>query len=111
LDDDVNGLAARTAVLASAGFEVLSVSEPGEAIAILRSRTVDLIISDHFLKGTTSTELSKALKDIQPAVPILILSGSVQRLEDLGDADEFMHKTDGPRALIDIARRMMAGVA
>lgn len=109
LDDDVNGLAARTGVLASAGFEVLAASDPAEAIEILKSRKVDLAVSDHFLRGVTGTELSKSFKEIQPTVPILILSGSVQRLDDLGAANDFMHKTDGPLALIDIAHRMIAG--
>jgi PleD family two-component response regulator len=108
LDDDVNGLAARKEVLASAGFDVLAACEPTEAFEVLKSRKVDLVISDHFLKGTTGTELSKAFKSIQPTVPILILSGSIHRLDDLGEADEFMHKTDGPRALIEIAHRMIA---
>jgi hypothetical protein len=77
-------------------------------LCLLVSRKVDLVISDHFLKGTTGTELSKAFKSIQPIVPIFILGGSIHNLNDLGEADEFMHKTDGPRALIEIAHRLIA---
>jgi CheY-like chemotaxis protein len=50
LDDDVDGLAARKAVLALAGFEVMSTSDPAEAVRIVASQRVDLVISDQFLK-------------------------------------------------------------
>jgi CheY-like chemotaxis protein len=79
LDDDLNGLAARKAVLASAGFDVVTVSEVTEAIELLTSRTVALIISDHFLRSATGTEVSKTFKAIRPEFPILILSGSMLR--------------------------------
>jgi CheY-like chemotaxis protein len=108
LDDDVNGLAARTALLSLAGFEVLSASDPDEALDLLKSHKVDLIISDHFLKAMTGTELSKTFKTLRPTIPILILSGSIRRPAELGSADDFMYKTDGPRALIEIAHRMIA---
>jgi CheY-like chemotaxis protein len=108
LDDDVAGLAARKAVLSYAGFDVLAASEPAEALELLKSRQVDLIISDHFLQGTTGTELAETFKKLQPTTPILILSGSIRRSDELGRADEFMYKTEGPLALIDTARRMSA---
>jgi hypothetical protein len=43
---------------------------------------------------------------MRPTVPILILSGSTNKPDDLGGANHFMHKTEGPEALIEIAHRL-----
>jgi DNA-binding response OmpR family regulator len=108
LDDDVDGLAARKAVLALAGFEVISTPDPAEAVRIVASQRVDLVIFDQFLKGVLGTELAKTMKAMRPTVPILILSGSIDKPDDLGGADDFMCKTDGPEALIEIGHRLVA---
>ena len=63
------------AILAAPGYEVLSVSDPYEAIRILVSRHVDLLLTDIRLPGLDGFELARQAKLMRPRLHVIYISG------------------------------------
>jgi PAS domain S-box-containing protein len=74
-EDAVRRLAART--LAQQGYEVLVASSGEEAIELARKKGEDihLVLSDAMMPGMNGAELSRALEEVLPGVPMLFMSG------------------------------------
>jgi CheY-like chemotaxis protein len=53
-----------------------------EAIEILNSQPFDLAILDFFMPGMLGSQLARRLKDVDPWLPILMITGYLEMLED-----------------------------
>jgi CheY-like chemotaxis protein len=72
---------------------------------------VDLVISDHYLRGTTGGKVAARIKQIVPHVPVLVVSGAFKHElagESLDGADRFLSKAEGPDALLATVAEMIA---
>jgi CheY-like chemotaxis protein len=99
IDDDAQALKLRTAVLQRGGFEVLSAHDAGDALEKFETHKIDLVLSDHCLKGTTGVEIAKRMKRLNPAVPIVLYSGAPP--ESMGPVDCFILKSEEPTAVLE----------
>jgi two-component system response regulator HydG len=61
--------------LSKHGYEVLEASSGRKALEILRSNDVDLILCDFKLDDMDGAEVLKAIKEINAAVPVIIITG------------------------------------
>jgi CheY-like chemotaxis protein len=110
IDDDPVGLMARQALLESQGYEVVTSATGAQAFEILRNTQVDLVISDHFLRGTTGGQLADRIKELAPNVPVLVVSGAFRNElppDSLHAADRFLSKAEGPDALLQAVESMV----
>ena len=96
IDDNATALQIRKVVLESAGYFVLAASDSATAMQLFSSSPVDLVISDYFLQSGTGTELAAAMKQLEPEVPIVILSGALEPLDRMEHADMFICKNESP---------------
>ena len=96
VDDNQTALHVRKMVLETAGYSVLVASDPVTAMELFSKSEVDLVISDHFLQGSTGTELAAEMKRLKPDVPIAIISGALEPPDGMEHADLFICKTDSP---------------
>ncbi len=55
----------------TAGFEVIAVGSPKEALAVLQRHIIDLVVIDLFAKNYRSLEIIEALWQTKPKLPIL----------------------------------------
>ena len=62
--------------------ECVQAANVREALAILESRTVDLVISDLNMPDETGLVLLKAVKSGKHPVPVIIFSGSLNNSEE-----------------------------
>ncbi len=99
IDDDANALKLRAAVLRRGGFEVLPAHDAGEALQKFETHKIDLVLSDHGLKDTTGVEIAKKMKQLNPAVPIVLYSGAPP--ESMGPVDCFILKSEEPTAVLE----------
>ena len=106
VDDEKNPLALRKLVLERAGYEVITAGSGKEALEILSSRAVDLVLSDHLMPGMSGAELAKEIKTQHPEMPVVLISGVNEIPADAEIADAFVSKVEGPEAL----RRQLAAV-
>ena len=101
VDDEENALALRKRVLQKAGYEVLTALSGGEALEILRSRTVDLVLTDHLMPGITGIELARKVKSQHSETRVLLLSGVNEIPFGADVADAFLSKVEGPDSLCE----------
>jgi CheY-like chemotaxis protein len=99
VDDEVNQLAIRKLVLEREGYSVLAASSGHEALLLLESHPVDLVLSDHLMPGLLGTELTRQIKLRFPEMPVILISAVNEIPADAVFADLFMSKLDGPVAM------------
>lgn len=80
VDDDETILDLMTGLLRHQGLGVLSAIDGRQALAIYREcpEQVSAVISDYHMPGMTGLELCVALRDINPDLPAMIISGNLQ---------------------------------
>ena len=96
VDDNLAALQMRKLVLEQAGYTVLAASDSPTAMQLFSLSAVDLVISDHFLQGTTGTQLAAAMKQLKPKVPIVVISGALEPPDGMEHADLFICKAESP---------------
>lgn len=99
VDDEQNPLKLRKLVLQKAGYEVLTASSAKEALALVASRKIDLVLSDHLMPGMHGTELAGQLKAEHPNLPVILISGVNELPPGSTIANAFLSKIEGPDAL------------
>jgi CheY-like chemotaxis protein len=96
IDDNEMALEVRKLVLEMAGHSVVTAIDAESAMQLFTSSTVDMVISDHLLQGSTGTELAAEMKRLKPAIPVVIMSGMVEQPEGMEHADLFIGKGEVP---------------
>ncbi|MEM5785675.1 MAG: sigma-54 dependent transcriptional regulator [Syntrophobacteraceae bacterium] len=74
VDDDLNILAVLEARLTSIDYHVLTASGGEEALAILKSRPVDLMITDVKMPGMGGMDLFSASQSVRPGLAVMFLT-------------------------------------
>jgi CheY-like chemotaxis protein len=75
IDDDEYVRGATKFLLDSHGFEVVAVADGKSGIDALKARSFDLIVVDLFMAGMNGLETMKAIRESNPHVPIIAVSG------------------------------------
>ncbi|HEX7894684.1 MAG TPA: PAS domain S-box protein [Terriglobales bacterium] len=107
VDDEKSGLYFRKLILEHAGYTVLSATSVEDSMRLFRENSVDLVITDHLLGRKTGTQMSRDMKQINPGVPIILLSGTENVPEPLEHADAFLSKTEGPEELLQTVQKLL----
>jgi PAS domain S-box-containing protein len=85
VDDDVLIAMSTVDMLEDLGHEVIEAHSGGRALDILRSgRAVDLVITDYSMPEMNGAQLAKAVREIQPDVPILLATGYAELPSGVG---------------------------
>ncbi len=108
IDDADIALRVRMLLLSSEGYNVLTASSGEEGLELFKLNPVELVISDHFLCGKSGTEIAREMKELKPAVPILIVSAASERPEGLEFADQFLAKGQPSSVLLEAIARLFA---
>jgi CheY-like chemotaxis protein len=75
IDEEENALEIRKQVLESAGYRVMTASNPSVALEILRKQHVDLALTEHIpLPIAGSPTLAAIIKKLKPEIPLALYS-------------------------------------
>jgi CheY-like chemotaxis protein len=96
VDDEQISLMVRSRVLEKAGHDVIPANSALEALEILRSRSVDLVLTDLLMPGMTGADLAREVKVQNPALPVVLFSGVNELPPEHSHADLFVSKLEGP---------------
>jgi DNA-binding NtrC family response regulator len=99
VDDEDNPLVLRKLVLEKAGYDVVTAHSADQALQVMDTRPIDLVVSDHLMPGLTGVELAQAMKTKHPKTPIILISGVNDIPTDADSADAFLSKVEGPDKL------------
>ncbi len=77
VDDEQPLLEMLTERLCAAGFSVTAKNDPIAAVNIFKKNTgiFDLVITDHFMPGTTGLEFAETIHYFNPEIPVILISG------------------------------------
>ena len=80
VDDNRSGLRARQSVLEELGFSTDGVSEARKALELFKSKQYDLVVTDYKMPGMDGVEFIARLREVEPQVPVILISGFVEAL-------------------------------
>ena len=101
VDDEETSLLLRKPVLEQAGYEVMVAASAMQALEVLSSRKIDLLLTDYLMPGQTGTELARAAKNICPELPVILLSGVTELPVGMENVDLFVSKVEGPQSMCE----------
>jgi CheY-like chemotaxis protein len=99
VDDEETPRTLRSLILQKQGYQVVTAASGAEALELLNRASIDLVLSDQMMPGMTGTELTKSVKAMRPAMPVILISGVNEIPEDASYADRFISKIGGPELL------------
>ena len=115
VDDEANAREILSEHLSISGYKVSSAGNGQEAIELFRNEKIDLVISDLRMPGMDGVELMKAVREIDPRVPVIIVTaygsieGAVEAMRQ--DAHSYVTKpVDLGQLKIDIERALASRV-
>ncbi|MDQ1493149.1 MAG: hypothetical protein QOJ23_5663, partial [Actinomycetota bacterium] len=110
VDDDEGARSTLLDILGLAGFSAAAVASAGEALAARDGATPQLAIVDYRLPDSTGLELAARLKEADPELPVIVLTGNASletAVAAVGQVDEYLTK---PVAAPRLLRSVRAGL-
>lgn len=113
VDDEPSVTAATRALLESSGYRILVAGDGTEALAVFatNSDSIAAVIADLMMPVMDGVSLTRALRMLQPALPIVASSGlGARRIEELelSNVDAILHKPYGPDVLLRTIHEALA---
>jgi diguanylate cyclase (GGDEF)-like protein len=111
VDDDVTTRASLLAVLAGAGIAAIAAASADQALALHDEQAPALVVIDYFLPDRNGLELAALLKEREPSLPILLLTGSASletAIAAVGQVDGYLLKPMATETFIEAVRRALA---
>src|ERR1019366_2548325 len=113
VEDDAALREALLDTLRSAGITAVGASDAATALQTLETEEIALIISDVQMPGPNGYELLSSIKRLRPDLPVVLMTayGTVaQAVAAMREgATDYIVKPFDAKALIDMARRQLAG--
>jgi CheY-like chemotaxis protein len=101
VDDELVGLQVRRILLERAGYRVVTAQDGSSGLEIFSSEPVEAVILDYSMPGMHGGEVATRMRQIKPAVPILLLSAYIGLpLEVTSLVDLYMTKGEGAPLLL-----------
>jgi len=108
IDDETDLLFIRKRLLESEGYEVIEAETGEQGVQLFQSNKIDLVVVDYWMAGMNGLAVSRAIKKLNPAVPIIMLSGLAELPgEGVGIADRWILKGRATRDLLDAIKALI----
>jgi CheY-like chemotaxis protein len=111
VDDSVTMRKVLEITFAGPDFRVVTANSPDVAVQKLKTDKPDLVISDITLEPKSGYELCKAIKQIAPGTPVLLLSSKQAQFDAVkgsqAQADDHMDKPFDTQQMIDKVKKML----
>jgi CheY-like chemotaxis protein len=109
LDDELDGLIGREALLKQAGCCVLVSTSPSEALKLFASCHVDAVVLDYQMPEMRGDLVASRMKRLKPDIPIMLLSAHDSLPEEMSNlVDVFFSKREPPRMFVAAVQVLLA---
>jgi CheY-like chemotaxis protein len=109
VDDELEGLIGREALLKQKGFHVLISTSPREAVKLFASCHVDAVVLDYQMPEMTGDVVAARMKRLKADIPIMLLSANDGLPEEiLEHVDMFLSKRETPRRFVAAVQVLLA---
>jgi DNA-binding response OmpR family regulator len=92
VDDDQDIIFSFKCLLEPEGYGVYSAFGEEQARAIVREHDIDLVVLDYVLEDTTGIEIARALKQMDPNLKIVFLSGFVAVFDYVSELEFYVSR-------------------
>ena len=104
VEDNPEVAHASTGLLEALGYQVRWVPDASAALDALEKNGIDVVFSDIVMPGKMDgIGLARAVRDIYPAMPILLMTGYANSAKDLGNQFPILRK---PYQLHELSREL-----
>jgi DNA-binding NtrC family response regulator len=109
IDDDPNILQCHKAVLGTRGYTVVTAPDGLAGIAITRTHSIDIVITDFQMPGMDGSQVAELLLKEKPRLPVLICSGCPDEIPARVryGVYNFLSKGDGPSDLLAMVAKLL----
>ena len=109
VDDELNGLIGREALLKQKGYNVLISTNPHEALKLFASCHVDAVVLDYQMPEMLGDVVASRMKQLKPNIPIMMLSAHDSFAEEMLDlVDIFFSKREPPWRFVAAVQVLLA---
>jgi DNA-binding response OmpR family regulator len=113
VDDEIETLDSHVLFLEQQGFSVERASNGDDALAMLRAQSYGVVLLDEQMPGTRGLDLVPALRAIDPAMPVVMVTKS-EEPETMRDAigveiADYLIKPVNPRQVLTVVTRLLEG--
>src|SRR5450759_2710288 len=109
VDDELNGLIGREALLKQKGYNVLISTNPHEALKLFASCHVDAVVLDYHMPEMLGDVVASRMKQLKPNIPIMMLSAHDSFAEEMLDlVDIFFSKREPPWRFVAAVQVLLA---
>ncbi len=109
IDDNQTALRVRRLVLERNGYRVLTATDADEGYDLFVTQPLDLVITDQLLKEGSTAELVHRMKQLKPAVPVMLFSGAAE-IPDIGEIDIFVSKLEPTEQVLSKIASLLFGL-
>lgn len=101
VDDELIGLRVRKLLLERAGYRVLTAMDGASGLRLFESEPIEAVVLDYSMPGMHGGEVASRMRQIKPAVPILLLSAYLGLPAEVTSlVDLYMTKGEGAPVLL-----------
>ena len=102
VDDELVGLQVRKLLLERAGYRVLAAEDGPAGLEIFAAEQIEAVVLDYSMPGMHGGEVAARMRQLKPAVPILLLSAYVGLPPEVTSVvDLYMTKGEGAPVLLE----------
>src|SRR6476646_638207 len=98
----------RNMILERAGYRVVAVDDPVEAVRIFTASPMDAVVFGDSIQGEQRFELARTFKRLNRAVPIVVLSKTSGSQLPSGLVDEQLESLGDPQLLLEALKRVLS---
>ncbi len=115
VDDEPSLVSLGRRQIEALGYSVQAYADPGSALSAFRtaSATFDILVTDYLMPGMNGLQLARALQELRPGLPVLLLSGFIGDFTPdelrLGGVVRVLQKPVGHESLASALRGCIAG--
>ncbi len=109
LDDDLDGLVGREALLEQQGYDVLISTSPHEALKLFAACHLDAVVLDYQTPDMCGDAVALQMKQLKPDIPIMLLSADDDLDGEVLDrVDMFFSKRETPHKFLEAVEILLA---
>ena len=107
VDDEALVRQGTGAILHDLGHNVLEVDAGGDALGVLRSQPVDILVTDYLMPGMSGLELARSARKLRRDLPVLMITGFADLVDDSASDVSRLSKPFHVRELAQAIEREM----
>lgn len=109
VDDEPSILTVRRMLFEALGYSVLTAESGPQALALMQSHVVDIVILDYLMPEMDGEETALRVRELHGDIPIILSTGCTSVPPGLMEiVTMLVHKGSGPQILIDAVERHLA---